>query len=139
INALNEERNILNEFKKQLGMGIVSAALGILLIAGGTFVYFSNTETTGNTFAAGTLDLSAELTTIINVESLKTGDSMVREFELQNNGSLYIVKVHLETDYSVIDAKDDNTDDFGKHIEVEFFYNANNLDEVIDETTMHKL
>ena len=49
---------------------------------------------------------------------------MIRTFELQNNGTLDIEKVLLETNYSVIDAKNDNTDDFGKHIEVEFLYNA---------------
>lgn len=125
--------------KKQLGMGVLSAALGIALIGGGTYAYFSSSETTNNTFATGSLDLSVEPTTVIEVEDLKPGDYVIRDFELQNNGSLDIEKVYLETDYNVIDAKGDNTEDFGKYIEVEFLYNADKLDEVIYETTLDEL
>src|SRR5690625_7667399 len=105
--------------KKKLGMGVMSAALGLTLVSGGTYAYFSDSEVTNNTFAAGTLDLSVEPTAIIDVDNLKPGDSMTRNFELQNNGTLDIEKVTLETDYSVIDANGDNTEDFGEHIEVE--------------------
>lgn len=125
--------------KKQLGMGVMSAALGLTLIGGGTYAYFSSTETTNNTFAAGTLDLSVDPTTIIEVGELKPGDSVIRDFELQNSGSLDIEKVTLDTTYDVIDAKGDNAGDLGEHIEVEFLYNADNLDEVIYETTLAEL
>ncbi len=135
--------NIGEEFsmniKKQLGTGILSAALGLSLIGGGTYAYFSDSETTNNTFAAGTLDLVAEPTEIIQVENIKPGDSMIRDFELQNNGSLDIDKVLLATDYNVADASGDNTEDFGQHIQVEFLYNADKLDEVIYETTLAEL
>ncbi|WP_121640357.1 CalY family protein [Virgibacillus sp. Bac330] len=125
--------------KKQIGIGVLSATLGLTLITGGTYAYFSDEEVSQNTFAAGTLDLNAEPTEIIDLHNLKPGDSMVRTFELQNNGTLDIEKVLLETDYSVVDAKGDNTDDFGKHIEVEFLYNADKLDEVIYKTTLTDL
>lgn len=125
--------------KKQLSMGIMSAALGISLIGGGTFAYFSDSVTTENTFAAGTLDLSAEPTTIIDVENMKPGDSMVRTFELQNNGSLDIHRVYLDTEYTVEDAENNNTEDFGEHIEVEFLYNVDKLDEVVFSTTLAEL
>ncbi|UJL46967.1 M73 family metallopeptidase [Virgibacillus sp. NKC19-16] len=125
--------------KKQLGMGVMTAALGLSLIGGGTFAYFSDSETTNNTFAAGTLDLGVEPTEVINVENIQPGDSMVRDFELQNNGSVDINKVLLETDYSVTDAEGDNTGDFGEHIRVEFLYNADQLNEVIYETTLADL
>ncbi|WP_373895051.1 TasA family protein [Virgibacillus sp. CBA3643] len=125
--------------KKQLGMGVMTAALGLTLIGGGTFAYFSDSETTNNTFAAGTLDLGVEPTEVINVENIQPGDSMVRDFELQNNGSVDINKVLLETDYSVTDAEGDNTGDFGEHIRVEFLYNADQLNEVIYETTLADL
>ena len=125
--------------KKQLGMGMLSAALGIALIGGGTYAYFSSSETTNNTFATGTLDLAVEPTTVIEVGDLKPGDWVIRDFELQNNGSLDIEKVYLDTDYNVVDAQGDNTEDFGKYIEVEFLYNADKLDEVIYETTLDKL
>ncbi|MGX4671059.1 TasA family protein [Cerasibacillus sp. JNUCC 74] len=125
--------------KKQIGIGVLSAALGLAMIGGGTYAYFSDEEVSQNTFAAGTLDLNAEPTEMINLNNLKPGDSMIRTFELQNNGTLDIEKVLLETNYSVIDAKSDNTDDFGKHIEVEFLYNADKLDEVIYKTTLADL
>lgn len=125
--------------KKQVGMGIASAALGLTLIGGGTFAYFSDSETTNNTFAAGTLDLGVEPTEVINVENIQPGDSMTRDFELQNNGTVDMNKVLLETDYSVTDAAGDNTDDFGNHIQVEFLYNADQLNEVIYETTLAEL
>lgn len=125
--------------KKKLGMGVLSAVLGLALVGGGTFAYFSDTEVTNNTFAAGTLDLAVEPSTIINVENIKPGDSFIRDFELQNNGTLDIDKVLLETDYTVNDAEDNNTEDFGEHILVEFLYNADKLDEVIYETTLAEL
>ena len=120
-------------------MGIMSAALGLTLVGGGTYAYFSDSEVTNNTFAAGTLDLSVAPTTIIDVDNLKPGDWMVRDFELTNDGSLDIDKVTLKTFYNVIDDKGDNTEDFGKHIQVEFLYNADNFDDVIFETTLHDL
>lgn len=126
--------------KKQIGMGVMSAALGLSLIGGGTYAYFSSTETTNNTFAAGTLDLSVNPTTIIDVGELKPGDSVIRDFVLGNDGSLDIENVTLDTDYSVTDAQGDNNgEDFGKHIQVEFLYNADKLDEVIYETTLDQL
>lgn len=120
-------------------MGVMSAALGLTLIGGGTYAYFSSTVVTNNTFAAGTLDLSVEPTAIVNVENLQPGDSIIRDFELQNNGTLDIERVTLDTDYRVIDVNGDNTEDFGEHIQVEFLYNADNLDEVIYETTLAEL
>ena|SRR5699024_557136 len=125
--------------KKRIGMGIMSAALGLTLIGGGTYAYFSDSETTNNTFAAGTLDLSVNPSTIVEVDELQPGDSVTRDFELVNNGSLDIEKVTLDTEYNVIDAEGDNTEDFGEHIQVEFLYNADKLDEVVYETTLAEL
>jgi len=79
--------------KKQMGLGIMSAALGIMLIAGGTFAFFSDSETSNNTFAAGTLDLEMEPTALIDLDNMKPGDSMIRDFELRNNGTLDMSKV----------------------------------------------
>lgn len=125
--------------KKKLGLGVATAALGLSLIGGGTYAYFSDTETTNNTFAAGTLDLAANPTTIIDVNNIKPGDWMTRTFKLENHGTLDIAKVLLKTDYLVEDAKGDNTEDFGKYIEVEFLYNIDKLDEVIYKTTLDQL
>ncbi|GAK01178.1 secreted and spore coat-associated protein [Geomicrobium sp. JCM 19055] len=95
--------------------------------------------TTNNTFAAGTLDLSASPNQIIEVDNIKPGDSFIEDFELVNDGSLDIGSVTIDTNYRVIDVKGDNTDDFGDFIEVEFLYNVNNFDEVIYETTLSEL
>lgn len=127
------------KIKKQLSIGLMSIVLGISLIGGGTYAYFSDSEVTNNTFAAGVLDLAVNPTQIIDVDNIKPGDSFIRDFELQNNGTLDIGKVLLETDYTVIDAEGDNTEDFGEHIQVEFLYNVNKLDEVIYETTLAEL
>lgn len=135
--------------KKKLGLGIASAALGLSLIGGGTYAYFSDTEVTNNTFAAGTLDLSVNPTTIVNVDNLKPGDIIVREFELVNNGTLDISSIDLITNYTVNDAKGDNgSDDFGKHIKVLFLENVDKTGEgwgigdyndVVAETTLYDL
>lgn len=127
------------DIKKKFMTGVMSAALGLTLIGGGTYAYFSDSVTTNNSFAAGTLDLAAEPTEIINIDNIQPGDSFTRDFELQNNGSLDIEKVYLETNYTVIDAESNNTEDFGEHILVEFLYNADNLDEVVYETTLAEL
>lgn len=134
--------------KKKLGMGIASAVLGLSLVGGGTYAYFSDSEVTNNTFAAGTLDLAANPSTVIDVENIKPGDIMVREFLLENNGTLDISKVDLSTVYNVVDAKGDNQDDFGKHIKVLFLENADktgdgwvidDYNDIISETTLYDL
>lgn len=125
--------------KAKLGLGLATAALGLSLIGGGTFAYFNDTSATSGTFAAGTLDINANPTTIIDVNNIKPGDVMLRAFQLENNGTLDIHRVLLSTNYSVIDAKGDNTDDFGKHIRVNFLANADKLNDVIWSTTLYDL
>src|SRR5690625_6753752 len=85
--------------KKKLGMGVATAVLGIGLIGGGTFAYFSDTAEATNTFATGTLDLAVNPTTIIELDNLKPGDWMNKTFKLENGGTLDISKVLLTTDY----------------------------------------
>lgn len=127
------------KINKHLSMGIISAAMGILLIGGGTFAYFSDTASTDNTFAAGTVDLASAHAEILNLDSMKPGDSMIRTFELNNNGSLDLHHVYLDTEYTVYDKAENNSEDFGEHMEVEFIYNVNEPDEVIFSTTLAEL
>ncbi|WP_078378988.1 TasA family protein [Sutcliffiella halmapala] len=87
--------------KKKLGLGIASAALGISLVAGGTYAYFSDTATQANTFASGTIILDVDPTVQVPMENLKPGDWMPRSFELQNNGTLDMKYVDLTTSYTV--------------------------------------
>lgn len=138
--------------KKKLVAGMTTAVLGLGLIGGGTFAFFSDSETTSNTFAAGTLDLSVDPTVIIDVDNLKPGDTMAREFYLVNEGSLDIASIELETSYTVEDAAGDNgpEDDFGKHIIVNFLENVDktgfdewewewDYNDVISSTTLYDL
>ncbi|MBM7585292.1 spore coat-associated protein N [Bacillus pakistanensis] len=125
--------------KKKLGMGVASAALGLSLVGGGTYAYFSDTATSTNTFAAGTLDLSVDPQEIINVDNIKPGDTMLRSFELVNGGTLDIKDVVINTDYAVTDAKGDNVGDFGEHIRVNFMFNVDKLDVPVWSTTLADL
>ncbi|PGT56954.1 TasA family protein [Bacillus thuringiensis] len=126
--------------KKKLGMGVVTAVLGLSLIGGGTYAYFSDKEVSQNTFAAGTLDLSVNPEVVINVDNLKPGDEMERGFQLVNKGTLAIGDVKLLTDYSVIDAKGDNGNaDFGDHIRVDFLWNLDKNEVPIWSTTLSEL
>lgn len=133
--------------KKKLAMGIATGALAVSMIGGGTYAYFSDTETSVNTFAAGTLDLSLNPQAIINVDKIKPGDWMIRDFELKNNGSVDIAKVLLKSTYEVTDKKGDNVEDFGKHIQVDFMWNRDKsisgpftgADQVVWNTTLSEL
>lgn len=126
-------------FTKTVSKGLLTAALGFSLMGGGTYAYFSDTEIVNNTFAAGTLDLSVNPETIVNVENLKPGDEISREFTLTNNGTLDIHKVLLNTSYEVNDALGDNTEDFADHIKVTILYNQNNATVPVMETTLREL
>ncbi|MFB6732696.1 biofilm matrix protein CalY [Bacillus mobilis] len=126
--------------KKKLGMGVASAALGLSLIGGGTFAFFSDKEVSNNTFAAGTLDLTLNPKTLVDIDNLKPGDSIKKEFLLKNDGTLPIKDVKLATKYTVKDAKGDNAgEDFGKHIKVKFIWNWDKQSEPVYETTLAEL
>ncbi|WP_237648665.1 MULTISPECIES: TasA family protein [Sediminibacillus] len=92
---------------KKISTAIMSAVLGIALVGGGTFAYFSDTTTTASTFSSGTLELSANPSTIVELDNLKPGDWTEKSFFLTNEGTLDIKKVLLHTDYTVTD-KDGN-------------------------------
>lgn len=137
---------IIMSIKKKLGMGILSAALGISLIGGGTFAYFSDTAVQTNTFASGTIDLDVAPEVIVDLENLKPGDWMKRSFELQNNGSLPIKYVTLGTDYTVTDLNGNAVDpelaaQYADSIIVQFLKNTTgNKDyNVILELSLHEL
>lgn len=128
--------------KKKLGLGVASAALGLSLIGGGTYAYFSDSDTSTNTFAAGTLDIETNPEVIINVDNIKPGDWMERTFKLENKGTLDIARVLLNTAYTVTDANNNNgNNDFGSHIYVDFLVNTDgDADyEVIDSKSLAQL
>ncbi|MEI5889699.1 cell division protein FtsN [Bacillus cereus] len=126
--------------KKKLGMGVASAALGLSLIGGGTFAFFSDKEVSNNTFAAGTLDLTLNPKTLVDIKDLKPGDSVKKEFLLKNDGSLTIKDVKLLTEYTVNDAKGDNAGkDLADHIKVKFIWNWDKESEPVYEKTLAEL
>lgn len=125
--------------KKKLATGIVTGALAVSMIGGGTYAYFNDVETSTNTFAAGTLDLSLSPQEIINVDNIKPGDKMIRTFKLTNEGSLDISKILLKTAYDVTDTTGDNTDDFGKHIRVNLMLNSDKANAPVIWKTLAEL
>lgn len=126
-------------FTKTISKGVMTAALGLSLMGGGTFAYFSDTFETKNTFAAGTLDLSINPNAVVNIDNIKPGDEVYREFTFENKGSLDIYQVLLDTKYSVQDAKSDNTDDLANHIKVTIMYNTSSATVPVVETTLAQL
>src|SRR5699024_6955919 len=92
-----------------------------------------------STFAAGTLDLSMNPEVMVDLDKLKPGDTVVRDFTLSNSGTLDIEKINLATDYTVNDVKGDNNEDIGKYIRVNFLWNWDKEKEPIFETTLKEL
>ncbi|MBG9540532.1 TasA family protein [Bacillus thuringiensis] len=127
-------------FKKKLGVGVVSAALGLSFIGGGTYAYFSDQVVTNNTFTAGTLDLTMQPTTSLDLNQLKPGDKILKKFNLKNSGTLAIQDVVMKIDYTVNDDLENNqADDFGKHIKVQFLWDWDPAKSPVYETTLAEL
>ncbi|WP_421103181.1 TasA family protein, partial [Sporosarcina psychrophila] len=83
--------------KTKLGMGIATGVLAVSMIGGGTYAYFNDEEFNNSTFSAGTLDINVAgkdaANAIIDVGTMKPGDTMTRTFKLNNTGSLDVSKV----------------------------------------------
>lgn len=90
--------------KKKMGIGILTGALGLSLIGGGTWAAFNDVENTSNSFNAGTLDLVVGDATTLDfvISNLKPGDYFTKKLVLENNGSLPInqIKFHAMKDES---------------------------------------
>lgn len=130
--------------KKKLAMGIATGALAVSMIGGGTYAYFNDVDVNNSVFAAGTLDINVKGNNadnaIINVTNIKPGDTMTREFNLNNTGSLDVAKVLLTSKYNVTDTNNNNAGaDLGEHIKVQFLVNNDKKTEVIHETTLKAL
>ena len=130
--------------KKTLGLGVASAALGLSLIGGGTFAYFSDTAQSTATFAAGTLDLTSDPSVIVDISNLKPGDTVSKTFKLKNSGSLDIGSIKLKTTTEVTDTDwNNNGVDLSKFIKVKFLVNKDKATftspTVVYETTLAAL
>lgn len=76
--------------KKQIVTAVATLALGAALIGGGTFAYFnSEVASTGNTFAAGSIDIANPNSGVIfSVANAKPGDSFGGTYTIKNSGTL---------------------------------------------------
>lgn len=119
--------------KKKLGLGVGAAALGLSLIGGGTFAYFSDQATIHNAFASGTLNLEVgnypNTTWPFNfdLQNMRPGDTFERQFVLKNTGSLAIGDTYLG--FSKVSVENPmNTgasdDDFLSALKVSYFVDA---------------
>ncbi|WAA11835.1 TasA family protein [Fervidibacillus halotolerans] len=85
-------------FKKKMSLGILTGALGLTLIGGGTWAAFNDVETTNNYIAAGTLDLVVNPETLFDLSNMKPGDYITKTLTFTNNGSLAIDEILLNID-----------------------------------------
>lgn len=127
--------------KKKLLTGMATAALGISLIGGGTYAYFTDTEEASSTFATGLLDLGINKEgTIIEIKDFVPGVTVNGNFELSNDGTVDMKKVTLHTDYEVVDNnKPNNGDDLGEYISVEYFHEINGEETLIFKKMLSEL
>ena len=112
----------MKQYKQKLLIGVAAGMIGMGFVGGGTFAFFSDTETTQNSFVSGTLDLvlqspekSGELD--LSLEDIKPGDKERYFINLKNAGSLTFKDVLLTSSYSIKDKNNDNKKtDFADHI-----------------------
>ncbi|WP_423798870.1 TasA family protein [Neobacillus sp. SAB-20_R2A] len=133
--------------RTKLGLGVASAALGLALIGGGTFAYFSDKAETTGTFVNGTLDLNTNPTIMTAINDFKPGDWANRTITLKNDGSLDIAKISLSTENTITNKEGApaNTDDLNKYIRVYFLKNvgsdfvSSGSSEILYGTTLDQL
>ncbi|MBP1971189.1 spore coat-associated protein N [Virgibacillus natechei] len=100
--------------KHKLITSFVAGALGIILISGGTFAYFSDEIETTNNIQSGTLELGIsdmEDGVLFEFDNKQPGDKFDYSFDLTNDGSLEIGDVTL---FSIIT----DNEDFGSQITI---------------------
>lgn len=112
--------SLLN-FKKNIALGMAAGLIGMALISGGTFAYFSDTVETNNRVVAGTLDLGIIGTTeegvIFDFDNKQPGDTFDYFFELKNDGTLDIKDVKLFSNHTVLNKEGQIIEnDFGSQI-----------------------
>lgn len=105
-------------------LAFVSGAIGISLISGGTYAYFSDEVETTNTIESGTLELGLsevkEDGVLFEFTNKEPGDTFDYHFELTNDGTLDIGDVTMKSDYTVTDQDKDplKKSDFGSQIQI---------------------
>ncbi|MFD1039944.1 TasA family protein [Virgibacillus byunsanensis] len=128
--------------KNKIMMSFVTGVLGVGLISGGTFAYFSAEVDTTNKIQAGTLDLGIsdieDDGVIFEFFNKKPGSTFKRSFTLTNDGSLDIKDVKLFSEHTVRkDGKVIEDSDFASQIVIKSL--KVNDEELITETTLDDL
>jgi spore coat-associated protein N len=122
--------------KEKLGMSMLIGVLGIVLISGGTFAYFSDSVQTNNKVNAGTLDLGVadidDEGVLFEFANKKPGDTFDYTFSLRNEGSLDIRDVTLYSGHMIRD-KDGEITENGFAEQILLTSVKVNEDELIDE------
>lgn len=122
--------------KKEIVSSLILAFLGLSLIVGGTNAYFSDTKEAANTFELGLMNLGINKESIIQLDDFIPGDTVQGDFELTNDGSVDMQDVVLHSSYELIDkGQNNNGDDLGNHIIVEFLHH----ERVLFEKTLSEL
>ncbi len=126
---------------KRILISLMTIAVVGALIGGGIYAYFSDTETsTGNTFAAGTLDLNLDGGNInvvkFTVNDVKPGDSGGGTWTVANVGNMdgYLdlesisvsEDIGSTTDPELADEGGPDTAQLGNYLMVHIFIDANN-------------
>lgn len=134
--------------KKKLGMGVMTGALGLSLIGGGTFAAFNDVEGAQGTYSAGELDLSlGHLNKSLGVKNMVPGDTISRSFEIMNSGNVDIAEVLFDVDAEffsgdAVNGGNETPEDFYGQFNITMFdSDGRNIleDEFGDSTTMAEL
>lgn len=97
------------DFKKDIIMAMATGLLGMALISGGTFSYFSDEEQTQAEIASGTVDLGLKKEDgddlsddyVFEFDNKQPGDTFFYKIQLQNNGTLDIGEIQLTSEHQV--------------------------------------
>ncbi|MHA6252387.1 TasA family protein [Oceanobacillus sp. CAU 1775] len=100
--------------KKNIVVGMVAGLLGVALISGGTFAYFSDSVTTEHQIKSGIIDLDVRSQQgnyvddgglLLEFENIKPGDPPFGySFHIRNTGTLNIGSVHLTSEHTILDS-----------------------------------
>lgn len=126
--------------KANVFTSVAIAVLGLGLITEGTGAYFNDSETNSNSFTTGSLNLGIDKESIIKIDNLVPGDTMNGNFELSNDGTVAMKEIILHSSYEVVDnGGDNNGDDLGDHIVVEYLYNVNGRQKIASQIKLSEL
>lgn len=83
-------------FKRNLGIGLASAVLGLGIIGGGTVAYFSDSTDANGKLTAGELDLTGG--DVFYFNKMEPGETYDHEFTLENEGDVDINDLEVDID-----------------------------------------